>query len=93
MPLLVNNVEVKQQLNDQTHYSRQQIKARKDLSAVFTLRVHVCKGQMNFVCWLLYPSNIRAPMSASECIYQSLVLKTKLKMNDCHLDPVSTKQF
>lgn len=49
MPPPVNNVEVKQQLNDQTHYSRQQIKARKDLDVVFTLCVYVCKGRMNLV--------------------------------------------
>lgn len=49
MPLPVNNVEVKQQLNDQTHYSRQQIKARKDSDVVFTPCVLVCKCWMNLV--------------------------------------------
>lgn len=42
MPVPVNNVKGKQQLNDQTHYSSRQIKATRDSDVVFTMCVFVC---------------------------------------------------
>lgn len=47
MPLPVNNVEGKQQLNDQSHYSSRQIKATRDSDVVFTMCVHVCRGSLH----------------------------------------------
>lgn len=44
MPVPVNNVKGKQQLNDQTHYSSLQIKATRDSDAVF-VRAPICRGR------------------------------------------------
>lgn len=68
MPLPVNNVEVKQQLNDQTHYSRQQIKARKDSDVVFALCVHVCKGRMNLVVGSCTSHTFESPFACMRAI-------------------------
>lgn len=45
MPLPVNNVEGKQQLNDQTHYSSRQIKATRDSDVIFKMCVRICRGK------------------------------------------------
>lgn len=37
MPVPVNNVKGKQKLNDQTHYTSEQIKATRDSDVVFTM--------------------------------------------------------
>lgn len=42
MPVPVNNVKGKQQLNDQTHYSSRQIKATRDSDVTFTKCVCLC---------------------------------------------------